>query len=129
MKNEIMILALSAMLFALCSPVWAQQTGKVPRIGYLTNTPFPVEEARNAFRQGLRELGYIEGKNIIIELRSGERSRERQGALAAELVLLNVDVIVAGGLGDIRAAKEATSTFQLSWLTVVMPWEAVSLPV
>jgi putative tryptophan/tyrosine transport system substrate-binding protein len=86
MKNKIVIFTLSALLLALSSAAQAQQPGKIPRIGYLTNTPFSVEEARNAFRQGLRELGYIEGKNIIIELRSGERSRERQRALAAELV-------------------------------------------
>jgi putative ABC transport system substrate-binding protein len=61
----------------------------------------------------LRELGYIEGKNIIFEWRSGEQSRERQRAMAAELVRLKVDVIVAGGSGDIRAAKEATSTIPI----------------
>jgi putative ABC transport system substrate-binding protein len=64
-------------------------------------------------RQGLRELGYVEGKNILIEWRSGERSRDRQRALAADLVRLNVDVIVAVGSGDIRAAKEATATIPI----------------
>jgi ABC-type uncharacterized transport system substrate-binding protein len=92
----------------------AQQPARVPRIGYLTNAPLSVISInRDVFRQGLRELGYIEGKNIIFEWRSGEQSRERQRAMAAELVRLKVDVIVAGGSGDIRAAKEATSTIPI----------------
>jgi putative tryptophan/tyrosine transport system substrate-binding protein len=88
----------------------AQQPGKIPRIGYLTNTPLSADPApRNALLRGLRELGYVEGKDIIFEGRSGERSRDRQRAVAAELVHLKVAVIVAGGSGDIRAAKEATT--------------------
>jgi putative ABC transport system substrate-binding protein len=63
-----------------------------------------------AFRQGLRDLGYVEGKTIVIEWRSAEGKRDRQRAFAAELVHLKVDVIVAVGAGDIRAAKEATTT-------------------
>jgi putative ABC transport system substrate-binding protein len=90
----------------------AQQPKKVPRIGYLTNAPLGLGlEVRNRdeFRNGLRELGYIEGKNILLEARSGEQSIDRQRAAAAELVRLNMDIIVAGGAGDIRAAKEATA--------------------
>jgi putative ABC transport system substrate-binding protein len=68
---------------------------------------------RELFRQGLRELGYVEGKNIVIEWRSGEGSRDRQRALAAELTRLKVDVIVAAGGGDISAAKEATATIPI----------------
>ena len=71
--------------------------------------------ARNeAFRQGLRDLGYVEGKNIVIEWRFWEGKQDRQRALAAELARLKVDVIVAVGSGDIRAAKEATRQFPLS---------------
>ena len=93
---------------------FAQKSEKLSRIGYLTNAPLSVISTnRNVFRQGLRELGYIEGKNIIFEWRSGEQNRERQRAMAAELVRLKVDVIVAGGSGDIRAAKEATSTIPI----------------
>ena len=78
--------------------VSAQQPGKIPRIGYLTNASLSANAARHdTFRQGLRDLGYFEGKNIVIEWRSGEGSRDRQRALAAELVRLKVDVIVAGG--------------------------------
>ena len=113
MKRKITILTLCAMLFALSVPAMAQQPGKIPRIGYLTNTPFSASEFQEAFRQGLRELGYIEGKNIVIEWRSGEQSRERQRAIAAEFVRLKVDIIVAAGSGDIRAAKEATSTIPI----------------
>jgi len=92
----------------------AQQPTKVPRVGYLINSPLAASaDFQDAFRQGLRDLGYIEGKNIVIEWRSGEQGRDRQRAIAAEFVRLNVDVIVAGGSGDIRAAKEATSTIPI----------------
>src|SRR4030095_7131445 len=105
---------IAVVLFAVAVIAEAQQPKKIPRIGYLTNAPLSVISTnRDAFRQGLRELGYIEGKNIIFEWRSGEQSRERQRAMAAELVRLKVDVIVAGGSGDIRAAKEATSTIPI----------------
>src|SRR4030095_423437 len=105
---------IAVVLFAVAVIAEAQQPARVPRIGYLTNAPLSVISInRDAFRQGLRELGYIEGKNIIFEWRSGEQSRERQRAMAAELVRLKVDVIVAGGSGDIRAAKEATSTIPI----------------
>jgi putative tryptophan/tyrosine transport system substrate-binding protein len=115
-KRKLFGLALSALLFAPCFPAEAQQPTKIIRIGYLTNAPLSsIAEigTLGAFRQGLRELGYIEGKNIVIEARSGELSFERQRALATELVRLKVDVIVAGGSGDIRAAKEATSTIPI----------------
>jgi putative ABC transport system substrate-binding protein len=75
MKKKITVLILCALLFALCFPVEAQQTAKVPRIGYLSASSLSAQSARiEAFRQGLRELGYIEGKNIVIELRFGEES-------------------------------------------------------
>ena len=66
-----------------------------------------------AFRQGLRELGYVEGKNILIDWRSAEGKLERVPALAAEVVRLKVDVIVTGGGTDTRAAKEATNTIPI----------------
>ena len=112
MRNKIFCLALSAMLFALSSPAAAQQPKKVPQIGILT--PVPVSARVNvfeAFRKGLRELGYIEGKNIAIEIRSAEGKQERFPALAAGLVRLKVDIIVvAGGNTLIRAAMNATKT-------------------
>jgi putative ABC transport system substrate-binding protein len=77
----------------------AQQTTKVPRIGYLTGATVDGQAARiEAFRQGLRELGYVEGKNIAIEYRYGDEKPDRLPALAAELVRLKVDVIVTGGV-------------------------------
>ena len=92
----------------------AQQPKKIPRIGYFQAPPFSAVAARTeAFRQGLRELGYVEGKNIVIEYRSAEGKSERVPALAAELVHLKVDVIVTGGSILTRAAKEATATIPI----------------
>src|SRR4029453_1427408 len=76
-----------AMLFALCAPTEAQQATKVPRVGYLTAVSLSANAARiEAFRQGLRELGYVEGKNIIIEWRGADGKPDRLPVLAAELV-------------------------------------------
>lgn len=114
MKKTIIGLALCSLLLAPCLPVQAQQPTKIPRIGYLTGTPLSSMSDRvEAFRQGLREVGYVEGKNIVIEWRSGEGNRNRIPALAAELVRLKVDIIVTGGGGTTRAAKEATLTIPI----------------
>src|SRR5262245_3461589 len=110
MKRKITVLALSAMLFALCGSVDAQQTGKVHRIGYLNEGSF--EKLREeAFRQGLRELGYEEGENIVIEWRYGQGKPDP--ASARELVRLKVDLIVTAGGGSTRSAKEATVTIPI----------------
>jgi putative ABC transport system substrate-binding protein len=94
--------------------VEAQQPGKIPRIAWLTNTPLSANpDRREAFRQGLHELGYVEGKSIIVEWRSTEGKFERITALAAELVLQKVDVIVTAGSEGTRAAKKATSTIPI----------------
>jgi putative ABC transport system substrate-binding protein len=109
MKNKITALTLCAVLFALCLPIEAQQPNTVPRIGYLTAASRSTISARiEAFRQGMRELGYVEDKNIVIEWRFGERKEDRLPALAAELVRLKIDVIVTGGPISTRRAKEAT---------------------
>src|SRR5262245_55173690 len=103
-----------AMLLALCFSAEAQQQ-KIPRVGWLTGSSLSDNPDRIvAFRQGLRELGYVEAKNIIIEWRSAEGNRDRERTLAVELIQLKVDVIVTGGGGSTRAAKEATSQFPLS---------------
>jgi putative tryptophan/tyrosine transport system substrate-binding protein len=102
-----------AMLFALCFPVWAQQPTKVPRIGYLGGSSSTDTGRIDAFRQGLRELGYVEGKNIVIESRFTEGKPNRLAALAAELVHLKVDVIVTVGSNPTRAAKEATASIPI----------------
>src|SRR5215468_9999430 len=92
----------------------AQQLKKVPRIGYLSATSPSVNPTRiEAFRHGLRELGYVEGKNIVIEWRYGEEKLDRLPALAAELVRLKVDVIVTRGPASTRAAKQATVTIPI----------------
>ena len=114
MKNKITVLTLCAVLLALCVPVEAQQPKKTPRIGYLTNVSQFADSARyEAFRQGLRELGYVGGKNIVIEYRSGEGKSDRLPALVAELVRLKIDVIVSTGPTVTRAAKEATTTIPI----------------
>jgi putative tryptophan/tyrosine transport system substrate-binding protein len=107
-------LSIIAFVLAVAAAVaQAQQTTKVPRIGYLVG-PSSASSARyEAFRQGLKELGYIEGQHIVIEWRSSEGNRDRQRALVAELLRLKVDVIVAVGGGDIRIAKEATVTIPI----------------
>ena len=92
----------------------AQQPTNLPRTAYLTATALSTMSARiEAFRQGLRELGYVEGKNIVIEWRSTEEKPDRLPALATELVNLKVDVIVTGGPSATRAAKGATSTIPI----------------
>jgi putative tryptophan/tyrosine transport system substrate-binding protein len=91
-----------------------QSQTKIPRIGYLIAASLPAGSGRiEAFRQGLRELGYLEGKNIVIEWRSAEGKFDRLPALAAELVRLKVDVIVTAGPIPTRAAKDATSTMPI----------------
>ncbi|HEU4344400.1 MAG TPA: ABC transporter substrate binding protein [Candidatus Binatia bacterium] len=92
----------------------AQQPAKVPGIGFFTGGSHSANSTRNeAFRQGLRELGYVEGKNIVIEWRAAEGKRGRLPALATDLLRFKVDVIVVTGLGDLRAAKEATATIPI----------------
>jgi putative tryptophan/tyrosine transport system substrate-binding protein len=114
MKEKIRVLTLCAMLFALCSSAGAQQPAKVPRIGYLSvSSPSAMSTRIEAFRQGLRELRYVEGKNIVIEWRSAEGKRDRLPSLAAELVRLKVDIIVTAGPPATRSAKEATVTIPI----------------
>ena len=91
---------------------------KSRRIGFLTGASLSSQFGRNeAFRQALRELGYVEGKSIVIEWRYLRGKEDRRPALAAELVRLKVDVIVAGGSGDIQAAKDATATIPIVMIT------------
>jgi putative ABC transport system substrate-binding protein len=114
MKAKILVCAVSTLLLTTFHLSQAQQAGKVPRIGFLSGSPPSSIKARtDAFRQGLRDLGYVEGKNIVIEWRFGEGKRDRFPALAAELVRLNVDLIVTAGPLVTRAAKKATSTIPI----------------
>jgi putative ABC transport system substrate-binding protein len=108
------IIAFAALIFALCYPASAQQPKKIPRIGFLAGVSFPALSSRTeAFQHGLRELGYVEGKNIVVEWRSADGKFDRLPALAAELVRLKVDVIVTAGSTPTRPAKEATSTIPI----------------
>src|SRR5215469_12667854 len=102
------------MLLALCFSAEAQQPKKIPRVGFLIASSAAEQQVRlEAFRRGLRELGYVEGKNINVELRSGEGKADLLPDAAAELVRLNVDVIVTGGVTSTHAAKKATSTIPI----------------
>jgi putative ABC transport system substrate-binding protein len=113
MKNRFSILLIIT-LAVVCGTAHAQQPTKVARIGFQTDAPTSAVTARiEAFRQGLRELGYIEGKNIIIEWRSAEGKPERRSEIAAEFVRLKMDAIVSAGPTVTRAAKEATSTIPI----------------
>jgi ABC-type uncharacterized transport system substrate-binding protein len=114
MKKEVLAFSLCALLLALCASAEAQQPRKVSRIGWLGGASASAVASRlDAFRQGLRELGYVEGKNILIEVRSAEAKPDQLPALAAELVRLKVDIIVTGGPLPTRSAKEATSTIPI----------------
>jgi putative ABC transport system substrate-binding protein len=108
------VVIISLIILAGAFTADAQQPTKVPRIGYLTGTSLSANSARTeAFRQGLRELGYVEGEKILIEWRSAEGQADRLPTLAAELVRLKVDIIVTGGPTSNRAAKEATITIPI----------------
>jgi putative ABC transport system substrate-binding protein len=122
MKNKIITLALGAMLFALCASAEAQQTGKVPRIGFLDNsTASSIAVRLETFRQELSKHGWIEGKNITIEYRFAEQKLERLPELAAELVRLKVDLIVTSGGTTPSAAKGATTTIPIVMAQSVEP--------
>src|ERR1051325_992312 len=104
-------MVVTAILFAVGASE-AQQSAKIPRIGFvsgsgdLNNPGFQVK----AFRQGLNDLGHVEGKSILVEYRYGEGKLDILSTLAIELVRLKVDVIVVGAVPAIRAANEATKT-------------------
>jgi putative ABC transport system substrate-binding protein len=111
MTKKILVWLLVIFFVANVSIAQAQQSTKIPQIGYLAAVnPSAMAARMQAFRQGLRELGYVDGKNIVIEWRSAEDKLDRLPGLAAELVSLKVGVIVTGGGPGTRAAKAATST-------------------
>ena len=115
LRNLKFAILTGAMLFALCLPAEAQQPAKVSRIGYVSsagdsNNPGPQVEA---FRQGLRDLGYTEGKNVLVEYRYVERKRDSIPSLVAELVQLKVDVLFLDGPASILAARQVTKTIPI----------------
>src|SRR6185369_12668359 len=110
-KQIVAVAALIVGFLAQGRPAQSQQAGKIPRIGVqLDSSPATVPGRLEGFRQGLRELGYVEGKNIVIEWRSGESHPERRREIAAELARLKLDVIISAGPTITRALKEATTT-------------------
>lgn len=128
-KLKLVCFALCAMLFALCPSAQAQEPGKIPRIGYLTVPSASAQAPRlEAFRRGLYELGYIEGKNILVEYRFAEGKLDRVPLFAAELARLKVDVIVAAGLTPTRSAKEATHTIPIVMARMTILLAMNSLP-
>jgi putative tryptophan/tyrosine transport system substrate-binding protein len=122
-KAAVTSILVTVVMLAFAVMAGAQQPGKVPRIGYIPssgnpNTPgFEVE----AFRQGLRDLGYVEGRNIQVEYRYTEGKLDRIPSLVAELVQLNVDVLIVSALPAIRAAKQATKTIPIVIVTAQDP--------
>ena len=110
-KASVLSILFVVVMLAVAVIAEAQQPKKVPRIGFLSGTS--TNPRREAFGRGLRELGYVEGKNIVIEWRYAEGKFNRLPELAAELVRLKVDVIVTGGPNTTRPAKEATVTIPI----------------
>src|SRR5262252_4346483 len=123
MKAKLIVYLLPTVILTTFALADAQQTKKISRIGYLSAGIGSLSSyaPREPFRQGLRELGYVEGKNIIIEYRNAGGKFDRLPALAAELVSLKVDLIVTGGPPSARAAKEATATIPIVMIQVGDP--------
>ena len=113
-KRILFCVALVVSLLTLSFPAAAQQTKKVPSIGFLSaSSPSAIATRTEALRQGLRELGYVEGKNIVIEYRYSEGKPDRLPDLVAELIRLKIDVILSAGGQVTRAATEATRTIPI----------------
>ncbi|HEY7167538.1 MAG TPA: ABC transporter substrate-binding protein [Candidatus Binatia bacterium] len=115
MRTPILMLALTALLFVLCASANAQQSKKIARLGYFSAYDTASESTRvAALRRALQEVGYIDGHNMTIEYRYAETKRERYPEIAAELVRLDVDVIVlSGGVIPIQVTKNATKTIPI----------------
>src|SRR5438128_10153848 len=123
MIRERLVFTLVLLLSGLFNPVAveAQQAAKIARIGYLAGDLAGSPQLPEAFHQGLRDLGYIEGRNVVIETRDAEGKPERFPALAAELVALKVDVIVAPPRAAAVAAKQATQTIPIVFAAAAAP--------
>jgi putative tryptophan/tyrosine transport system substrate-binding protein len=122
-KCKLVSFALGVALLVVGYIVEAQQPAQIPRIGYISGTGDPSNQGPyvEALRRGLRDLGYVEGKNIIIEYRGAEGKLERVRDIVKELVQLKVDVLVAPIPGAIRDAKQATKTIPIVMVTGIDP--------
>ena len=120
-QHSVLTVALSALLFALCFSAEAQQPKKIPRLGFLWDSPGVFPDALEAFRHGLRDLGYVEGRTIAIEYRWAEGKPERMRQLAEELVRLKVDIIMAPTSVYTGAARQATSTIPIIFMSHADP--------
>jgi putative tryptophan/tyrosine transport system substrate-binding protein len=125
MSRKIFWFAVGVLLLALCFSAEAQQPGKIPRIGFISGRGFPTSATPDpnarAFQQGLRDLGYIEGKNILVEYDYAESKEDRIPSLVAELVQHKIDVLVSPYLPAILAAKQATKTIPIVMVTTEDP--------
>jgi putative tryptophan/tyrosine transport system substrate-binding protein len=123
MNKKVVVSVLATFILASFHLADAQQPTKMPRIGYVSGSGDVNNPGRSveAFRQGLRELGYIEGKNILVEYRYAEGNVDRIPTLVTELVQLKVDVLVVATLIGIRAAKQVTNTIPVIMVTTQDP--------
>ncbi|MGN6720410.1 MAG: ABC transporter substrate-binding protein, partial [Candidatus Binatia bacterium] len=122
-SKKIFLLALCPLLFALSVSAQAQQTEKIPRIGYISGTGNQKNQGPyiEALRQGLRDLGYVGGKNFVIEYRGAEGQVERVPSLVEELLQLKLDLLIAPLPPAIRAAKQATKTTPIIMVASIDP--------
>ena len=122
MHKTISVFAVALAIVTFTQPAYAQQTGKVHRIGYLS--PRTAEREKGyfpAFRQGLRELGYVEGKNIVIEVRYANRNQDRLPALAAELLRRKVEIVVTGGGAAALVVQRLSKTIPIVMAEATAP--------
>src|SRR4029450_605769 len=123
MHRNYFCLALCALLFALCLSAEAQQPTKIPRIGYVSGTGNATDQGPyvEALRQGLRDLGHVEGQTFVIEDRGAEGQIERVPSLVGELINLKVDLLGAPVPSAIRPAKQATKTIPIVMVSGIDP--------
>jgi putative ABC transport system substrate-binding protein len=119
MKKKIGLVAFASLILACVHLAEAQQPAKIPRIGYISGTGNPSNPGPyvEALRQGLKDLGHIDGKNVVVEYRGAEGKPDRYSSLVNELVQLKVDVLVVPTLPAILAARQATKTIPIVMVT------------
>jgi putative ABC transport system substrate-binding protein len=113
MKKKIFVSLLATLMLSSVHLACAQQSAKIPRIGFLTSGSAAGDPAIEAFRQGLRELGYVEGKNVLVDYRYAEEGPQPLSELAEELVRLKVDVIITTSTESSLSAQRATKTIPI----------------